>query len=416
MKIFKRSIFVFALLGSFTLILLACIVSDSSKKDTYVVMLSLDGYRWDYPELTSTPNLHAIASNGVRANALIPCYPSKTFPNHYSMATGLHPDHHGIVCNNFYDSTLGYYSINDRKAVGNSGFYGGEPIWVTAEKQGVTSASYFWVGTETLIKGYQPTYWKKYNQKTSFEDRIDTVIHWLSLPIEKRPRFITWYSHQPDWTSHDNGPTGVKTLAMASKLDSLIGIFMRKLSKLPHANNVNFMVVSDHGMANISSEKYINLSNYISKDLFDIITGGNPVYSLKPKPNKKEEALTKLRAVPHLKVWEKHQLPERYVYGKNSRINDIVIEAELGYSVGWSFKSEPYSGGTHGYDNQYPEMHGIFFAQGPAFAKGIKYEAITNTNLYGIIAHILGLKPEPTDGNLHDVKGIFSLEYRLTDK
>jgi alkaline phosphatase D len=416
MKIFKRSIIALALLCSLTLILLACIVSESSKKDTYVVMLSLDAYRWDYPDLTSTPNLHAIASNGVRANALIPCFPSKTFPNHYSMATGLHPDHHGIVCNNFYDSTLGYYSIGDRKAVGNSNFYGGEPIWVTAEKQGIISASYFWVGTETQIKGHQPTYWKKYNQKTPFEDRIDTVIHWLSLPIGKRPRFITWYSHEPDWTSHDYGPTGAKTLAMASKLDSLIGVFMIKLSKLPHADKINFIVVSDHGMADISSERYINLSDYVSKDLFDIITGGNPVYSLKPKADKKAEALAKLKAIPNLKVWEKHELPARYVYGKNSRINDIVIEAELGYSVGWSFKSEPYSGGTHGYDNQYPEMHGIFFAQGPAFAKGIKHEAFSNTNLYGIIAHILGLKPEPTDGNLQDVKGLFSKEFVLKDE
>lgn len=203
---------------------------------------------------------------------------------------------------------------------------------------------------------------------------------------------------------------------MASKLDSLIGIFLDKLSKLPHAEKVNFIVVSDHGMADISSDKYINLSKFVSKDLFDIITGGNPVISLKPKADKKEEALAKLRAIPNLKVWEKHELPKRYIYGTNSRINDIVIEAELGYSVGWSIKSESYSGGTHGYDNQYPEMHGIFFAQGPAFAKGTKHKAFSNTNLYGIIAHILGLKPEPTDGNLQEVKGIFSDEYSVKEK
>jgi alkaline phosphatase D len=393
----------------------ACSNSKLENKDSYVVMLSLDAFRWDYPELTSTPNLNAVAANGVRANALIPCFPSKTFPNHFSMATGLHPDHHGIVCNSFLDSTLGYYSIGNRSAVENPGFYGGEPIWVTAEKQGVVSASFFWVGSEAPIKGYHPTYWKKFDKKIPFEDRIDTVIHWLTLPIDKRPRLITWYSHEPDWTAHDNGATAPKTLAMASKLDSLIGIFMGKLSQLPHAKKINVLVVSDHGMADISSEKYINLSEYVDRDWFDVVTGGNPVYSLKPKAEKRQEALAKLKAIPNLKVWEKDSLPQRYVYGKNNRINDFVIEADLGYSVGWSFKSEPYFGGTHGYDNELPEMQGIFFAQGPAFAKGLKHPAFSNTNLYGIIAHILGIVPEPTDGNLNDVKGIFSKKYRVAN-
>jgi predicted AlkP superfamily pyrophosphatase or phosphodiesterase len=168
-------------------------------------------------------------------------------------------------------------------------------------------------------------------------------------------------------------------------------------------------------MADISSEKYINLSEYVDRDWFDVVTGGNPVYSLKPKAEKRQEALAKLKAIPNLKVWEKDSLPQRYVYGKNNRINDFVIEADLGYSVGWSFKSEPYFGGTHGYDNELPEMQGIFFAQGPAFAKGLKHPAFSNTNLYGIIAHILGIVPEPTDGNLNDVKGIFSKKYRVAN-
>jgi alkaline phosphatase D len=413
MKTSVKIILISTLLGTILFFNTSCSNSKSGDKDTYVVMLSMDAFRWDYPELTSTPNLNAIAANGVRAYALQPCYPSKTFPNHYSMATGLHPDNHGIVNNSFVDSALGYYSIGNRSAVENPDFYGGEPIWVTAEKQGVITASFFWVGSEAPIKGYHPTYWKKYDKKISFEDRIDTIIHWLSLPLDRRPRLITWYSHEPDWTAHDNGATAPKTLAMATKMDSLVGIFMSKLAQLPHASKINVLFVSDHGMADISSEKYVNLSDYVSKDWFDIITGGNPVYSLQPKAEKKQEVMAKLKVIQNLKAWERDEIPKRYIYGKNNRINDILIEAELGYSVGWSFKSEPYFGGTHGYDNELPEMQGIFFAQGPAFAKGLKHPAFSNTNLYGIIAHILGIVPEPTDGNINDVKEIFSKRYKV---
>jgi len=405
-KSFSFAQIIFILL--ITSFVVSCSNSQVNRNETYVVMLSLDAYRWDYPELTPTPNLHSIAKRGVRADALIPCYPSKTFPNHYSMATGLHPDRHGIVNNSFYDSILGYYSIGNRAAVENPEFYGGEPIWVTAEKQGVKAASFFWVGSEAPIKGHYPSYWKRYDKNIPFEDRIDTIIHWLTLPLEQRPRLITWYSHEPDWTAHDHGATAPQTLAMATKLDSLVGVFIHKMSKLPHAKQINFIVVSDHGMADISSDKYINLSNFLNRDWFDVSTGGNPVISLQPKPEKRDEVIRILKSIPNLKVWNKGELPDRYVYGKNKRINEIVVESDLGYSVGWSQRSEPYSGGTHGYDNMYPEMHGIFFAQGPAFKKGMRHKAFNNTNLYSIVAHILGIKPEPTDGNLLEVEEIFS--------
>ncbi|MFP4556883.1 MAG: ectonucleotide pyrophosphatase/phosphodiesterase [Bacteroidales bacterium] len=401
-------------LGTVLLVIVFSIVAavgisgcNSSDSDTYVVMLSLDGFRWDYPEIANTPTLHSIAKNGVTAEALIPCYPSKTFPNHYSMATGLHPDNHGIVCNSFLDEELGYYAIRDRDAVENADFYGGEPIWNTVEKQGLIAATYFWVGSEAPVGGIRPTHWKRYSNKDTFENKIDTVIHWLTLPEEERPRFIAWYDSQPDYIAHRDGPTGDKTIATVERLDSLLGNFLEKIADLPHAHKINLLVVSDHGMADISPEKYINLNDYIDRDWFDIITGGNPVYSLKPKDEFREEAISSLKSIPNLKVWERHEIPERLHYGSNPRIQDIVIEAELGYSVGLSSDSDWYSGGAHGYDNQHPDMHGIFFAQGPAFKKGYKHPAFSNTNLYSIIARILNLEPAETDGNLEDVKGIF---------
>lgn len=378
-----------------------------TKNDTYVLLISLDAYRWDYPEVFNTPNLKKIAQDGVRAKSLISCYPSKTFPNHYSIVTGLHPDHHGIVNNSFHDSELGYYAIGNRKSVENGAFYQGEPIWVTAEKQGVKSASYFWVGSEAPIQGIQPTYWKKYNQKTTFEQKIDTVIHWFSLPENERPRLVTFYHYQPDWTSHDFGPLAKETQQVAEQLDSLIGVFMAKLRTLPIANKINVIVLSDHGMADISSDKYINLSQHLDKAWFSTITGGNPVYSLQPKPEFYKQALDSLKKINHLNVWERSEIPKRYVYGTNPRVNDILIESELGWSVAWVDDKDKYSGGTHGYDNLIPEMQGIFFAKGPAFKEGFVHESFMNTNIYPIIANILGIEPAKVDGDIKTVKKLF---------
>ena len=390
----------------------ACTSAQDSKDDTYVVVLSLDAFRWDYPDIANTPTLKAMAETGVKAKALIPCYPSKTFPNHYSLATGLHPNNHGIVSNRFFDRELGYYSIGDRNAVENPAFYGGEPMWLTAERQGKKAATFFWVGSEAPIGGDYPSYWKRYDQKVTFESRIDTVIHWLSLPEENRPRLIAWYYHEPDWTAHRDGATGTKTLALVEQLDSLLGIFNSKLSQLPHAHKINFIVVSDHGMADISPEKYINLSDYVERDWFDFITGGNPVYSLQPKQEFKQKALEALRAIENLKVWERNEIPERLHYGSNPRIQDLVIEAEAGYSIGFTPNAERYSGATHGYDNANPDMHGIFYAKGPAFKNGFEHEAFQNVNLYTIVTHILGLEPVETDGNFNEVKDLFSKEWQ----
>lgn len=374
--------------------------------DNYVVMLSLDGFRWDYSKLYTTPNLNQIAKDGVKADAMISCYPSKTFPNHYSMATGLHPDHHGIVNNSFFDTELGFYSISDRQSVQFPDFYGGEPIWITAEKQGVKSASFYWVGSEAQIKGIQPTYWKSYKQRVPFSNRMDTVIHWLTLPEEVRPRLITWYYHEPDWTSHDYGPTSPQTKVCVERIDSLLGIFMKKIKALPNASKINIIIVSDHGMASISKDKLINLSEHINKDWFDVISGGNPIYSLQPKTQYHKEAFEILKKIPNLKVWGRDSIPKRYHYGTNPRVCDILVEADLGYSVSWVGDKDSYSGGTHGYDNLYPEMQGIFYAYGPAFKKGYQQPAFMNIDLYPLISYILKIKAEPVDGKIGEVIGM----------
>jgi len=382
--------------------------TSTQQPDNYVVILSLDAFRWDYSTIYNTPNLNKIAKEGVKANALISCYPSKTFPNHYSIATGLYPDHHGIVNNSFNDPELGFYSISDRQSVEYPDFYGGEPIWVTAEKQGIKTASYYWVGSEAQIEGIQPTYWKKYKQRVPFAARIDTLIHWLKLPIENRPHLIACYFHEPDWTSHEYGPVSPQTKVVVERLDSLVGVFVTKVKTLPNASKINIIIVSDHGMAPISKEKAINLSNYLSKDSFDVISGGNPIYSLQPKEGYQKKAMAILHKIPNIKVWCRDSIPARYHYGKNKRVNDILIEADLGYSISWKEDKEKFSGGTHGYDNMYPEMQGIFYAVGPDFKKGYQQPAFMNIDIYPLIAYVLKIKPASVDGKLGDVIGMVS--------
>ena len=252
--------------------------------ESYVVMVSFDGFRWDYTDLYHTPNFDLLAKDGLKAERLIPSFPTKTFPNHYTLANGLYPDHHGIVMNSFYDEESGrYYAISNRDAVEDGYFYGGEPIWVTAEKQGCITGSYFWVGSEAEIGGYRPTYTKKYEQDFPNGQRIDSVISWLQKPLEVRPRLILWYFHEPDLTAHEAGPDSPEVDSVVMYLDSLLGVFLDKLAALPLADQVNVIVTSDHGMANISNDRKVILENHLNMDWVQEIQGYNPNFNIKAR-------------------------------------------------------------------------------------------------------------------------------------
>ncbi len=372
------------------------------KEDVYVIMLSMDGFRWDYAERVPTPNLDYIAENGVIAEYLLPGFPTKTFPNHYTMATGLYPDNHGIVNNNFYCEELDMtYRLGDRDAVENEAFYGGEPIWVTAEKQNMTAASYFWVGSEAPVKGIQPTYWKRYDHNFPYENRIDTVIYWLELPIEKRPRLITFYFNEPDSQGHRTGPDSPEVNEKVKYVDSLVGDLMEKISRLPIADQINLIVTSDHGMAKISTEKYVDLTDYVQRDWFEKIHGGNPMFTLRPKQGMKDSVYNLLKGVNHIYTWKTDEIPERLNYGKNPRTLDMIVLADSTWSIGWGEPSERfYSGGTHGWDNAKKDMHTIFYAIGPAFKETHVHPPFEVVDLYPLITHLLNLDPAETDGKL----------------
>ena len=375
----------------------------------YLIVLSLDGFRWDYPEQANTPTLDSLAKVGVHTN-IIPSYPSKTFPNHYAMATGLYPDHHGIVLNSFYAQDIEkQYRLSDRESVTNPDFYAGEPIWNTAEKQGVTAATLFWVGSEAPIGNIRPTYWSSYDQELPFESRIDSLFTWLSLPESIRPHLIMWYYHEPDGVGHHFGPHSVETIKEIEQLDHYLSTFFAKMKQLPEFDMLNFIVTSDHGMGELSPDRQVILDEVVDTALLERFDGWNPVWNLKVKPGQEKLVYNQLKSNPHLTVYKHDSIPSRLHYGTNPRTYDFTVEADSSYSIYWSWRIGN-SYGTHGYDNKNTDMHAIFYATGPAFKTDFQGKPFENVNLYALMAKILNLTPAETDGNIENTKDLLIID------
>jgi alkaline phosphatase D len=376
--------------------------------DTYVLVVSFDGFRWDYQDLYETPNFDLMEKEGVRAEYLIPSFPTKTFPNHFTLATGLYPDHNGIINNSFYAEELdGIYRIGDSQMVTDPDAYFGEPVWVTAEKQGVKSASYFWVGSEADIQGISPSYWYTYRHDTPYLKRVDQVITWLKKPVSQRPGLIFLYFDEPDGIAHRYGPEHRETGDVVTYLDSVLGYLRAELAELEYGDLVNLIVLSDHGMGPISSEKYVNLTEHIKEHWSISLIGGNPVYLIQPAEGCADSITLALNAVEGVSAWQKEDIPEHLHYGSSPRFPGIVVVADSLWSIGLNPDPSGYSGGAHGYDNAFTDMNTIFYAAGPAFKENYSSAPFSNVELYGIIAEILGLTPVPTDGDLENVRYIF---------
>lgn len=373
-----------------------------------VVLVSLDAFRWDYDSIYGTPVLENIAHDGVKAEELIPSFPTKTFPNHYTIATGLYPDHHGIVNNSFYAPDLDLtYRIGDRKMVQDPAFYGGEPIWITAHYAGMKTASFFWVGSEAPIKGIQPDYWKIYDEKVGFGARVDTVLKWLSLPKAERPRLVTLYYEEPDATSHKYGPVSPETGKMVHSLDSLMGVLREGLKRLPGGENINLIIVSDHGMGDIDRSRYNNIFDTLPKRMVKSIVGGSPVWGCIPVEGKTDSIIYYINIQKGVKAYRKSELPADWHYGTNQRIPEIVVVADPRWQVGIRPDLPGSNKGDHGYDRRWKDMHAIFYAEGPAFRKGYKTNRLYNVDIYDIICHILKLKPAPNDGDEQRIAPLF---------
>lgn len=374
-----------------------------------LLLISFDGFRYDYLSKTDTPNFDEFIAQGVQAEGLIPVFPSKTFPNHYTIVTGLYPENSGLIGNTMYDTTWGeWYRIRDREAVENEKWYDGEPIWNTAEKQGLKTGTMFWVGSEAPIQNMRPTLWKYFDGSMPFNARIDTVVKWLSAPGEERVYFATLYFEHVDKMGHRYGADSDSVTAAIEESDRLLKYLKGQMQQAGLWDKTNILVVSDHGMINQSADRIIELDAIIDlNDLNRIIW--SPVTMLQPKQRRREAVYQALKKqANHYRVFKKENLPERYRLKNHPRVFDLIMVADAGYTIlRKEYKAtfiESLPAAMHGYDPAAKEMQGIFMARGPAFKKSQTVGTFQNIHLYGLMAHILGLDPATNNGSLDSVK------------
>lgn len=370
--------------------------------ETYVVMVSFDGMRYDFLDRVPTPAFDRVAAAGIRAAGLIPAYPSKTFPNHYTLATGLYPANHGIVDNEFYDPQFdAVYALHDREAVEDGRWYGGEPIWETAERQGLVAASYFWVGTEAV--GLRPTYWKRYDGDVPNAARVDTALAWLGLPLERRPRLVMLYFSDVDDAAHRYGVDAPQLDSAIVAMDAVLERLQHGLTAVEVGSRVNLILVSDHGMAPVPLDQVVYLEDYADLSGVRVIDNSTQALLYFDGDETQLWAVHDALAgrIPHAKVHLKEELPGRWHYSHSRRVGEIVIAAEPGWMVA-SRESRPWRGvGMHGWDPYFRAMHGIFLAAGPGVRPGGELASFENIHVHPFAAALLGIDPAPgIDGRL----------------
>ena len=380
------------------------------EKKPYVILISADGFRADLALRYHATNLLALSQQGVAANYMLPSYPSVTFPNHYSIITGLYPSHHGLVDNSFYDQPRNMtYSMGNKKQVAESYWYGGTPLWVLAEKQKMLAASFYWVASETAIQDTKPTYYFNYNDKIPINSRIATVKAWLQLPESKRPHFITFYFPEVDHAEHVYGPESKEAGEAVQFVDESIGKLNAMVDSLQLA--VNFIFVSDHGMTKVDNQHTLPLPACIDTSKF-IIPSGDVLVHLYAKEKSiilpTYQAL--LKAAIDYDVYLAEDVPVGWHYSKKddyfNRIGDILLVPKIPNVFNISNRST--SLGKHGYDPEFPDMHASFYAWGPGFKKNMTIKAFENVHVYPLIAHLLDLKYSPTtiDGKWEVLKAL----------
>jgi len=375
-----------------------------------VILVSLDGFRDDYLAKYKPENLELLARQGVKAKWLIPSFPSKTFPNHYTIATGLYPQNHGIVENNIYDQEFkAFFSSSKREEVENGRWWLGEPIWVTAEKQGQRAASFFFPGTETEIAGKRPTYWKTYDAKIPNEQRVNTILSWLDLPRAERPTLLTLYFSDVDDAGHAFSPDSIETRNAVIKVDGEIGRLIKGLEARNVFQQVNLIIVSDHGMATVRPGSVILLDKLFDTKLAERIIWTPEIVSIFPRPGKEGEIYSALKTKlpPQAKIYRKAEIPERFHYRNSPRIAPLLVLPDEGWALINRQRLDEMKKrgdlqrlrGGHGYDNQLESMRAIFIAHGQAFKEGKVVEPFENIHIYNIMTKILGLMPAKNDGS-----------------
>ena len=392
----------------------------AEQRPPVTILVSIDGFRPDYLDRGVTPNLSRLAAGGVSA-AMRPSFPSKTAPNHWTLVTGLVPDHHGVVANTIEDAARPgetFTMANDDPFWWN----GGEPLWVTAEKAGIRTATMFWPGSNVawggvrdpqwphpVANGTRPHDWQEFNQQISGHQRVDAVIDWLRRPAATRPAFVTLYFDTVDTAGHTFGPAAPEMTAAVAQVDGWIGELVAGLATL--GQPANLVIVADHGMAPTSSTRTIALDTIVPPADARIIDTG-PFATFVPMPGR-EDAVARalLTPHPHMQCWRRQEIPARFRYGTNPRIPPFLCLAEDGPAGAWTISktapTRPFTGGAHGYDNDAADMRALFIANGPAFATGRRIGTFDNVDIAPLVRDLLGLPPgQRLDGDDRPFRGV----------
>jgi predicted AlkP superfamily pyrophosphatase or phosphodiesterase len=379
--------------------------ADPPKSD-YLVLISLDGFRWDYIHRFQPPNLLKFIEYGVQSKAMVPSYPSKTFPNHYTIATGMYPNNHGLVDNSFFDAEKGaVYRMNKREIVEDGSWYAGTPIWVLAGKAGMRTASYFFVGSEADIQGIRPDEYYRYDGTVSHSQRVRQVLEWLGRPEAERPRLITLYFSDMDDVGHRYGPNADAQLQeKLSTLDQTLGTLFEGIRNtgLP----VNIIIVSDHGMSEVSPDNLLPIESIEEDGLYQTINNGALAHLHLREGVSGEHVFQKLRASEkHFRIYHTTETPGFETPPNNPRWGDFLVVPDSGYyfanarMIGLRKMSSSPSFGEHGFHPDNPDMHGVFFANGPAFPMGKTIPSFKNIHVYPLMCRLLKLDiPHNIDG------------------
>jgi predicted AlkP superfamily pyrophosphatase or phosphodiesterase len=372
-----------------------------------VILVSVDGWRWDYLSRFPAPNLRRLASRGVRAEGLIPSFPPKTFPNHYTLVTGLYPGHHGMIANSVYDApTRRWFTMSNRQEVQDPMWWGGEPIWIALARAGQLSAPFFWPGSEAPIGGAHARYWMPYEHDMSGIERVNRVLGWLDLPAADRPTFLTLYFSDVDAAGHRYGPDSSEVRRAIARVDDYLGRLGRGLASRGMEDAVNLVVTSDHGMAETSPSRVIVVEDLLDMADVEAITDLDPTLAVAPRPGREDAVWAKLAgAHARLRVYRRAETPLHWHYRDHPRIPAIVGVGDEGWRVmrregaaQFRASSSPV-GGAHGYDPQVKAMQGLFVATGPAFPRDRTVRPFENVHVYTMLCRILGISPAPNDGD-----------------
>lgn len=389
---------------------------------TPLILISLDGFRADYLDRGRTPVLSGLASSGVRADAMRPAFPSVTEPNHYTLVTGLYPDHHGIVSNVMEDPRLapdGTFNHTDHRSIADERWWdAATPLWVAAERRGIRSAAMFWPGSDVAIHGVRPSLWKPFDASVPPERRVDGVLAWLDLPESRRPDFILLYFEQTDEAGHAAGPESKAVDTALRQVDGALARLLDGLRQRHLSERVNLVIVSDHGMAATALDRTIFLDDLVDPADVHVLSLG-AVTELRPLAGREEKVAARLRGQhsAHVACWSRADIPAGLHYGGNPRVSPFVCLAETGWLVttrqavsAARGTGKSFPAGAHGYDPDDPAMAALFVAHGPAFLSGVRQPAFDNVDLYDLLCRLLAVPPEPNDGNEARLLGVLKAE------